>query len=75
MPPRGNFKLADRLMQKVADAINTVQNKDVGILGLAFKPNTNSVRDRRRCNWRRTCWRRSAGRAYDPVPFPMRGCN
>src|SRR5271157_2297680 len=37
-----NLQLADRLLQKVAAALETVQNKDVGILGLAFKPNTNS---------------------------------
>src|SRR5208337_2307634 len=38
-----NLDLANRLMQKVAAAIDSVQNKDVGILGLAFKPHTNSV--------------------------------
>src|SRR5271166_568476 len=38
-----NLDLANRLMQKVAVAIDSVQNKDVGILGLSFKPNTNSV--------------------------------
>src|ERR1700722_10649063 len=38
-----NRNLVQRLMQKVAGAIDNVQNKDVGILGLAFKPNTNSV--------------------------------
>src|SRR5450755_2724023 len=38
-----NLDLANRLMQKVSDAIDTVKNKDVGILGLSFKPNTNAV--------------------------------
>jgi len=38
-----NLGLADRLLDKIALALNSVENKDVGILGLAFKPNTNSV--------------------------------
>ena len=39
-----NLELANRLLQKVTSAaIDTVQNKDVGILGLAFKPHTNSI--------------------------------
>jgi len=38
-----NHNLADRLVEKIAAALNSVENKDVGILGLAFKPNTNSV--------------------------------
>jgi UDPglucose 6-dehydrogenase len=35
--------LADRLVEKISNALHSVENKDVGILGLAFKPNTNSV--------------------------------
>jgi len=38
-----NHLLADRLVEKIAAAVNSVENKEVGILGLAFKPNTNSV--------------------------------
>src|SRR5271154_3814204 len=38
-----NLDLVGRLMRKVSGALDTVQNKDVGILGLSFKPNTNSV--------------------------------
>src|SRR6202046_3640583 len=38
-----NLSLADRLVEKIAIALNSVENKDVGILGLSFKPNTNSV--------------------------------
>ena len=38
-----NLSLADRMFDKVSGAIDNVQNKDVGILGLSFKPNTNSV--------------------------------
>src|ERR1700740_218753 len=38
-----NHTLAERLVQKISGMVQSVQNKDVGILGLAFKPNTNSV--------------------------------
>ena len=38
-----NAMLAERLVQKISGMVQSVQNKDVGILGLAFKPNTNSV--------------------------------
>ena len=38
-----NQNLAERLVEKIALALNSVENKDVGILGMAFKPNTNSV--------------------------------
>ncbi len=38
-----NTYLADRLVDKISLVLNSVENKDVGILGLAFKPNTNSV--------------------------------
>jgi len=42
-----NHLLADRLVDKIAAVVNSVQNKNLGILGLAFKPNTNSGRQRR----------------------------
>ena len=38
-----NLSLADRIVDKISTMVKSVQNKDVGILGLAFKPNTNSV--------------------------------
>src|SRR5262252_6200333 len=38
-----NHQLAERLVEKIAQTLNSVENKEVGILGLAFKPNTNSV--------------------------------
>src|SRR5579863_2192931 len=38
-----NHSLADGLVEKIAACLNSLQDKDVGILGLAFKPNTNSV--------------------------------
>ena len=38
-----NQSLCDRIMRKLSAALQTVQGKHVGLLGLAFKPNTNSV--------------------------------
>lgn len=38
-----NMGLCDRIMKKLANALQSVHGKQVGLLGLAFKPNTNSV--------------------------------
>jgi UDPglucose 6-dehydrogenase len=38
-----NQSLADGMAEKISSCLQSLQNKDVGILGLAFKPNTNSV--------------------------------
>jgi UDPglucose 6-dehydrogenase len=38
-----NQSHADNIIDKISGFVNSVENKDVGILGLAFKPNTNSV--------------------------------
>jgi UDPglucose 6-dehydrogenase len=66
-----NEKLAERLLQKVAGAIETVQNKDVGILGLAFKPNTNSVAGSASVHLAQSLLANGARvRAYDPVAMP-----
>ncbi len=66
-----NLELANRLMQKVADAIDTVQNKDVGILGLSFKPNTNSVAGSASIQLAQNLLAGGARvRTYDPVAMP-----
>jgi UDPglucose 6-dehydrogenase len=63
-----NRNLVQRLMQKVAGAIDTVQNKDVGILGLAFKPNTNSVAGSASVELAQNLLAKGARvKAYDPV--------
>ena len=63
-----NHSLADRLVEKIALALNSVENKDVGILGLAFKPNTNSVAGSSAIRLAETLVSRGARvRAYDPV--------
>jgi UDPglucose 6-dehydrogenase len=66
-----NVGLANRLMQKVSDAIDTVNNKDVGILGLAFKPHTNSVAGSASVQLAQSLLAGGARvRAYDPVAIP-----
>lgn len=66
-----NTALADRLVEKVSQALNSVENKDVGILGLAFKPNTNSVAGSSSVRLVETLVSKGARvRAYDPVAIP-----
>ena len=38
-----NSSLAERLLNKIAEMLHSVENKDFGIVGLSFKPSTNSV--------------------------------
>lgn len=66
-----NLTLADRLVDKISLALNSVENKDVGILGLAFKPNTNSVAGSSSVRLAQTLVSKGARvRAYDPVAIP-----
>ena len=66
-----NVSLADRMFDKISGAIDTVQNKDVGILGLAFKPNTNSVAGSASVQLAQNLLSKGARvRAYDPVAIP-----
>jgi UDPglucose 6-dehydrogenase len=66
-----NLSLADRLVEKIAIALNSVENKDVGILGLSFKPNTNSVAGSSSMRLAETLVSKGARvRAYDPVAIP-----
>jgi UDPglucose 6-dehydrogenase len=63
-----NQTLADRLVDKIGLVLNSVENKDVGILGLAFKPNTNSVAGSSAMRLAETLVAKGARvRAYDPV--------
>jgi UDPglucose 6-dehydrogenase len=65
-----NHTLADRLVDKIALALNSVENKDVGILGLAFKPNTNSVAGSSAMRLVESLVAKGARvRAYDPVAY------
>ena len=66
-----NQNLADRLVEKIAHTLNSVENKDVGILGLAFKPNTNSVAGSSSVRLAESLVSKGARvRAYDPVAIP-----
>jgi len=66
-----NHLLADRLVEKIAVALNSVENKEVGILGLAFKPNTNSVAGSSSVRLAESLVSKGARvRAYDPVAIP-----
>jgi UDPglucose 6-dehydrogenase len=66
-----NHFLADRLVEKIATALNSVENKEVGILGLAFKPNTNSVAGSSSLRLAESLISKGAHvRAYDPVAIP-----
>lgn len=63
-----NQYLTDRLVDKIALALDSVENKEVGILGLAFKPNTNSVAGSSSLRLAETLVSKGAHvRAYDPV--------
>jgi UDPglucose 6-dehydrogenase len=66
-----NHYLADRLVDKIAQALNSVENKEVGILGLAFKPNTNSIAGSSSVRLAESLVSKGAHvRAYDPVAIP-----
>ena len=66
-----HHKLPDGLAEKIAAQLKSLQNKDVGILGLAFKPNTNSVAGSASVRLAQTLVARGARvRAYDPVAIP-----
>ena len=63
-----NLQLADQLIEKISSRIQSVENKNVGILGLAFKPNTNSVAGSASVQLAKCLIARGARvRAYDPV--------
>src|SRR5262249_26874935 len=66
-----NMDLTERLVEKISTIVNSVQNKDVGILGLAFKPNTNSVAGSSSLRLAQNLVSKGARvRAYDPVAIP-----
>jgi UDPglucose 6-dehydrogenase len=66
-----NHLLADGLAEKISGCLETLKNKEVGILGLAFKPNTNSVAGSAAVKLAQSLISRGARvRAYDPVAIP-----
>lgn len=66
-----NQNLAERMSDKISDLIRSVHDKQVGILGLAFKPNTNSVAGSASLRLAQNLIAKGARvRAYDPVAIP-----
>jgi UDPglucose 6-dehydrogenase len=66
-----NQNFADNVVDKISGCVQSVQNKDVGILGLAFKPHTNSVAGSSSVRLARSLIAKGARvRAYDPVAIP-----
>jgi len=66
-----NQALADGLAGKISNCLRSLENKNVGILGLAFKPNTNSVAGSASVRLAQSLVARGARvRAYDPVAIP-----
>ncbi|HET7208820.1 MAG TPA: nucleotide sugar dehydrogenase [Terriglobales bacterium] len=66
-----NRSLAERLVEKIARMIHSLENKEVGILGLAFKPNTNSVAGSSSLHLVQVLLAKGVRvHAYDPVAIP-----
>jgi len=66
-----NQGFADSMADKISTMVQPLQNKDVGILGLAFKPNTNSVAGSASLRLAQSLIAKGARvRAYDPVAIP-----
>jgi UDPglucose 6-dehydrogenase len=66
-----NQSLAEGLAEKISSCLRSLQNKEVGILGLAFKPNTNSIAGSASIRLAQGLVARGARvRAYDPVAIP-----
>jgi UDPglucose 6-dehydrogenase len=66
-----NHSLSDRLTTKIQRALETLDGKQLGVLGLSFKPNTNSIAGSSSIMLVRSLTQRGAVvRAYDPVAIP-----
>jgi UDPglucose 6-dehydrogenase len=66
-----NQEFCGRIMRKIAGAMGTVDGKQVGLLGLAFKPNTNSVVSSGSIRLARSLMESGAHvKAYDPIAMP-----
>jgi UDPglucose 6-dehydrogenase len=66
-----NREFCDRIMRKISGVLESVTGKQVGLLGLAFKPNTNSVASSASISLARELMQRGAHvAAYDPIAMP-----
>jgi UDPglucose 6-dehydrogenase len=65
---RANEKQQSRMVEKVAQTVGILQGKTLGVLGLAFKPNTDDMRDAVSVKIIQGLQKRGAHiRAFDPV--------
>ncbi|HLB94765.1 MAG TPA: nucleotide sugar dehydrogenase, partial [Nitrospiria bacterium] len=65
---RANAKQQAMMVEKITQAIGALEGKTVGVLGLAFKPNTDDIRDSASVKIVQAIQKRGARvRAYDPV--------
>jgi UDPglucose 6-dehydrogenase len=66
-----NQEFCGRIMKKISGAMGTIEGKQVGLLGLAFKPNTNSVVSSGSIRLARSLMEGGAHvKAYDPIAMP-----
>ena len=66
-----NREFCSRIMTKINGVLETVSGKQVGLLGLAFKPNTNSVASSGSIRLARALMESGAHvKAYDPIAMP-----
>lgn len=66
-----NLSLADRVVAKMSTALHELKGREVGVLGLAFKPHTNSVAASSSIHLVKRLVQTGANvRAYDPVAIP-----
>ena len=66
-----NQEFCGRIMRKINSAMGSVEGKQVGLLGLAFKPNTNSVVSSGSIRLARSLMENGAHvKAYDPIAMP-----
>ncbi|HKT52549.1 MAG TPA: nucleotide sugar dehydrogenase [Candidatus Angelobacter sp.] len=66
-----NREFCTRIMRKINGVLETVSGKQVGLLGLAFKPNTNSVASSGSIHLARALMESGAHvKAYDPIAMP-----
>jgi UDPglucose 6-dehydrogenase len=66
-----NQEFCGRIMKKISSAMGTLDGKQVGLLGLAFKPNTNSVVSSGSIRLARSLMESGAHvKAYDPIAMP-----
>ncbi|HWR15135.1 MAG TPA: nucleotide sugar dehydrogenase [Terriglobales bacterium] len=63
-----NQSMPERIISKISSMLDSIDGKELGILGLAFKPNTNSIAGSSALSLARDLISRGANvRAYDPV--------